>query len=45
MKRVLADAALRKRITQKGQETIRTVYSPRAIGDKMRNRLQALGLL
>lgn len=45
MVRVAEDAAFRERISTRARQTIRTQFSPRAAGERYRNRLRRLGLL
>jgi glycosyltransferase involved in cell wall biosynthesis len=45
MRRVADDAAFRAHIAERGRQTIRTQFSPRAAGERYRRRLQQLGLL
>jgi glycosyltransferase involved in cell wall biosynthesis len=45
MRRVANDAAFRAHIAERGRQTIRTQFSPRAAGERYRRRLQHLGLL
>jgi glycosyltransferase involved in cell wall biosynthesis len=45
MTRLLADESLRRRIGERGRETIRTRFSPEAAGLRYRRRLTFLGLM
>lgn len=45
MKKLTSDQQYYKQIALKGQETIRTDYSPKAVGEMAKKRLMQLGLL
>ncbi|NMA49017.1 MAG: glycosyltransferase [Tissierellia bacterium] len=45
MKRLLNDSDFYTKISEKGMETIHNYYSPKIVGDTIRNRLQMLGLI
>ncbi|MNC51069.1 hypothetical protein D3C75_1003460 [compost metagenome] len=45
MQRLVQDPEYRLRIAMKGQETIRSQFSPAAVGDMIRQRLVRLGRL